>query len=71
MRDCGSVRLFPHTHNVSAMMRGGVLVLPLWCLSDGVGPPQEEVLEQQQAERDDSSFHHVCMFCSEEFTGNR
>uniref|UniRef100_A0A671U1J3 Zinc finger protein 277 n=1 Tax=Sparus aurata TaxID=8175 RepID=A0A671U1J3_SPAAU len=31
----------------------------------------EEVLEQQQAERDDSSFHHVCMFCSDEFTGNR
>ncbi|XP_055365653.1 zinc finger protein 277 isoform X2 [Betta splendens] len=31
----------------------------------------EEVLEQQQRERDDSSFHHLCMFCSEEFTGNR
>ncbi|XP_068170125.1 zinc finger protein 277 [Antennarius striatus] len=31
----------------------------------------EEVLEQQQAEREDSSFNHVCMFCSEEFTGNR
>ncbi|KAF7223978.1 zinc finger protein 277 [Nothobranchius furzeri] len=31
----------------------------------------EEVLEQQQKERDDSSFHHLCMFCSEEFTGNR
>uniref|UniRef100_A0AAX7SPE3 C2H2-type domain-containing protein n=1 Tax=Astatotilapia calliptera TaxID=8154 RepID=A0AAX7SPE3_ASTCA len=31
----------------------------------------EEVLEQQQKERDDSSFHRLCMFCSEEFTGNR
>uniref|UniRef100_A0A3Q3XEH7 C2H2-type domain-containing protein n=1 Tax=Mola mola TaxID=94237 RepID=A0A3Q3XEH7_MOLML len=31
----------------------------------------EEVLEQQQAEREDSSFHHACMFCSEDFTGNR
>ncbi|XP_076743070.1 zinc finger protein 277 [Maylandia zebra] len=30
----------------------------------------EEVLEQQQKERDDSSFHRLCMFCSEEFTGN-
>lgn len=33
--------------------------------------PQEEVLEQQQLEREDDSFHHGCMFCSEEFTGNR
>lgn len=32
---------------------------------------QEEVLEQQQVEREDSSFHHACMFCSQEFTGNR
>ncbi|KAG5273391.1 hypothetical protein AALO_G00150840 [Alosa alosa] len=31
----------------------------------------EEVLEQQQKERDDCNFHRVCMFCSEEFTGNR
>ncbi|XP_037622305.1 zinc finger protein 277 [Sebastes umbrosus] len=31
----------------------------------------EEVLEQQQQERDDSSFHRLCMFCSDEFTGNR
>ncbi|XP_013855649.1 zinc finger protein 277 [Austrofundulus limnaeus] len=31
----------------------------------------EEVLEQQQKERDDSSFQHVCLFCSEMFTGNR
>ncbi|XP_078112489.1 zinc finger protein 277 isoform X1 [Sander vitreus] len=31
----------------------------------------EEVLEQQQQERDDGSFHRLCMFCSEEFTGNR
>ncbi|XP_035521769.1 zinc finger protein 277 [Morone saxatilis] len=31
----------------------------------------EEVLEQQQVERDDGSFHRLCMFCSEEFTGNR
>ncbi|TDH09867.1 hypothetical protein EPR50_G00092610 [Perca flavescens] len=31
----------------------------------------EEVLEQQQQERDDRSFHRLCMFCSEEFTGNR
>ncbi|XP_072242597.1 zinc finger protein 277 isoform X2 [Leuresthes tenuis] len=31
----------------------------------------EEVLEQQQVERDDCSFHRLCMFCNEEFTGNR
>uniref|UniRef100_A0A667Y7K6 Zinc finger protein 277 n=1 Tax=Myripristis murdjan TaxID=586833 RepID=A0A667Y7K6_9TELE len=31
----------------------------------------EEILEQQQKERDDSSFQRLCMFCSEEFTGNR
>lgn len=31
----------------------------------------EEVLEQQQKERDDSSFQRLCMFCSEEFSGNR
>ncbi|KAL2093275.1 hypothetical protein ACEWY4_010587 [Coilia grayii] len=31
----------------------------------------EEVLEQQQKERDDCDFHRVCMFCNEEFTGNR
>ncbi|XP_038562500.1 zinc finger protein 277-like [Micropterus salmoides] len=31
----------------------------------------EEVLEQQQKERDDSSFQRLCMFCSEEFAGNR
>uniref|UniRef100_A0A3Q3EKP6 Zinc finger protein 277 n=1 Tax=Labrus bergylta TaxID=56723 RepID=A0A3Q3EKP6_9LABR len=31
----------------------------------------EEVLEQQQKERDDGSFHRLCMFCSEEFSGNR
>uniref|UniRef100_A0A665W035 Zinc finger protein 277 n=1 Tax=Echeneis naucrates TaxID=173247 RepID=A0A665W035_ECHNA len=31
----------------------------------------EEVLEQQQKERDDNSFHRLCMFCSEEFSGNR
>ncbi|XP_004069426.1 zinc finger protein 277 [Oryzias latipes] len=31
----------------------------------------EEVLEQQQKERNDCSFHRVCMFCSEEFSGNR
>uniref|UniRef100_A0A8P4GV72 C2H2-type domain-containing protein n=1 Tax=Dicentrarchus labrax TaxID=13489 RepID=A0A8P4GV72_DICLA len=31
----------------------------------------EEVLEQQQVERDDGSFHRLCMFCSEEFAGNR
>jgi len=49
----------------------GVVVL-LWCLSDSVVVvPQEEVLEQQQQERDDSSFHRLCMFCSEEFSGNR
>lgn len=28
-------------------------------------------MEQQQLEREDDSFHHGCMFCSEEFTGNR
>lgn len=31
----------------------------------------EEVLEQQQREREDTSFHRPCMFCSEDFTGNR
>ncbi|KAK9952388.1 hypothetical protein ABG768_018230 [Culter alburnus] len=31
----------------------------------------EKVLEQQQKERDDTTFHRICMFCSEEFTGNR
>lgn len=31
----------------------------------------EEVLEQQQKEREDDSFHRLCMFCSEEFSGNR
>uniref|UniRef100_A0A671PF93 Zinc finger protein 277-like n=1 Tax=Sinocyclocheilus anshuiensis TaxID=1608454 RepID=A0A671PF93_9TELE len=31
----------------------------------------EEVLDQQQKERDDTMFHRACMFCSEEFTGNR
>ncbi|XP_062418819.1 zinc finger protein 277 [Pungitius pungitius] len=30
-----------------------------------------EVLEQQQREREDRSFHRLCMFCSEEFSGNR
>ncbi|KAK7891250.1 hypothetical protein WMY93_023213 [Mugilogobius chulae] len=31
----------------------------------------EEVLEQQQKEREDETFHRTCMFCNEEFTGNR
>ncbi|XP_066505179.1 zinc finger protein 277 [Hoplias malabaricus] len=31
----------------------------------------EEVLEQQQKERDDTSFQGTCLFCNEEFTGNR
>ncbi|KAK0140423.1 Zinc finger protein 277 [Merluccius polli] len=31
----------------------------------------EETLDQQERERNDTSFHRVCMFCSEEFTGNR
>nr|XP_044991484.1 zinc finger protein 277 isoform X2 [Jaculus jaculus] len=31
----------------------------------------KEILEQQQQERDDTNFHGVCMFCSEEFLGNR
>ncbi|RVE71468.1 hypothetical protein OJAV_G00052200 [Oryzias javanicus] len=31
----------------------------------------EEVLEQQEKERNDCSFHRLCMFCSEEFSGNR
>ncbi|XP_069570571.1 zinc finger protein 277 [Brachyistius frenatus] len=31
----------------------------------------EEVLDCQQRERDDNSFHRLCMFCSEEFSGNR
>ncbi|XP_014827925.1 PREDICTED: zinc finger protein 277 isoform X3 [Poecilia mexicana] len=30
----------------------------------------EEVLEQQQKERDDCYFHRLCLFCSEECTGN-
>ena len=29
------------------------------------------MLEQQQREREEDSFRHGCMFCSEEFTGNR
>uniref|UniRef100_A0A8C1ICS0 Zinc finger protein 277 n=1 Tax=Cyprinus carpio TaxID=7962 RepID=A0A8C1ICS0_CYPCA len=28
-------------------------------------------LDQQQKERDDTMFHRSCMFCIEEFTGNR
>ncbi|XP_012925757.1 zinc finger protein 277 isoform X4 [Heterocephalus glaber] len=31
----------------------------------------KEILEQQQQERNDTTFHGVCMFCSEEFLGNR
>uniref|UniRef100_A0A8C6S679 Zinc finger protein 277 n=1 Tax=Neogobius melanostomus TaxID=47308 RepID=A0A8C6S679_9GOBI len=31
----------------------------------------EEVLEQQQKEREDTTFHRPCMFCNDEFTGNR
>ncbi|XP_033880952.1 zinc finger protein 277 [Acipenser ruthenus] len=31
----------------------------------------EEILEQQQRERNDASFHRVCTFCNDEFTGNR
>ncbi|XP_030622368.1 zinc finger protein 277 [Chanos chanos] len=31
----------------------------------------EEVLEQQQKERDDCSFQHTCMFCHEQYRGNR
>ncbi|XP_051918209.1 zinc finger protein 277 [Hippocampus zosterae] len=31
----------------------------------------EEVLEQQQKEREDRSFRRVCMFCNDEFSGNR
>nr|XP_033814251.1 zinc finger protein 277 isoform X2 [Geotrypetes seraphini] len=31
----------------------------------------KEILEQQQQERYDSEFHGICMFCNEEFTGNR
>ncbi|KAB0343115.1 hypothetical protein FD754_020041 [Muntiacus muntjak] len=30
-----------------------------------------EILEQQQQERNDNSFHGICMFCNEEFIGNR
>ncbi|XP_062033986.1 zinc finger protein 277 isoform X2 [Lepus europaeus] len=30
----------------------------------------KEILEQQQQERSDTSFHGSCMFCSEEFLGN-
>ncbi|XP_058511004.1 zinc finger protein 277 isoform X3 [Ochotona princeps] len=31
----------------------------------------KEILEQQQQERNDTSFHGTCMFCNEEFLGNR
>uniref|UniRef100_A0A8C7NXJ7 Zinc finger protein 277 n=1 Tax=Oncorhynchus mykiss TaxID=8022 RepID=A0A8C7NXJ7_ONCMY len=31
----------------------------------------EEILEQQQRERDDDSFQRICMFCNDEFNGNR
>ncbi|XP_061696624.1 zinc finger protein 277 isoform X2 [Syngnathoides biaculeatus] len=31
----------------------------------------ETALEQQQKEREDRSFSRVCMFCSDEFAGNR
>ncbi|XP_048949391.1 zinc finger protein 277 isoform X2 [Canis lupus baileyi] len=31
----------------------------------------KEILEQQQQERNDNSFHGICMFCNEEFFGNR
>ncbi|XP_078272820.1 zinc finger protein 277 isoform X2 [Rhinoraja longicauda] len=31
----------------------------------------EEVLEQQQQERIDTSFYRICMFCNGEFAGNR
>ncbi|XP_036183181.1 zinc finger protein 277 isoform X2 [Myotis myotis] len=29
------------------------------------------ILEQQQRERNDNNFHGICMFCDEEFLGNR
>lgn len=32
---------------------------------------QKEILDQQQRERNDTSFRGVCMFCTEEFHGNR
>ena len=51
--------------DASVQALGAVPLTELSCLN------QEEVLEQQQQERDDSSFHRLCMFCSEEFTGNR
>ncbi|XP_048863325.1 zinc finger protein 277 isoform X3 [Brienomyrus brachyistius] len=31
----------------------------------------EQILEQQQRERDDHTFQRTCMFCPEQFTGNR
>nr|XP_054093422.1 zinc finger protein 277 isoform X2 [Callithrix jacchus] len=31
----------------------------------------KEILEQQQQERNDNNFHGICMFCNEEFLGNR
>ncbi|KAK7798699.1 hypothetical protein U0070_000351 [Myodes glareolus] len=31
----------------------------------------KEILDQQQRERNDTSFHGACMFCAEEFRGNR
>ncbi|KAB1276515.1 Zinc finger protein 277, partial [Camelus dromedarius] len=32
---------------------------------------EKEILEQQQQERNDNNFHGICMFCNEEFLGNR
>ena len=32
---------------------------------------QEAILEIQQAEREDSTFSHRCLFCRDVFTGNR
>lgn len=32
---------------------------------------QKEILDQQQRERNDTSFRGACMFCTEEFHGNR
>ncbi|MEJ1286456.1 zinc finger protein 277 [Cricetulus griseus] len=53
--------IFPFPHNRTK------LLLNYFVVSDF----KKEILDQQQRERNDTSFHGVCMFCSEEFRGNR
>ncbi|XP_054582217.1 zinc finger protein 277 isoform X4 [Eptesicus fuscus] len=45
---------------------------PVASLSSSAAPSfLKGILEQQQRERNDNSFHGICMFCNEEFLGNR